>query len=512
MQHHVFLSYGHEDADTMQRIRDALRSAGLRVWTDENLTPGTHSWKTGIETALENTGVLVVIMSPDSKESEWVERELDYARAQDVAIFPVLARGTESDAVPLELISTQWVDLRDATQFGMRMAGLIATIRAHIGDVPLSPLPAQAARAHRSLESPSDDQPSSNSVRLLATLGVLIIAVLIIIIVVVSSGDDSGDSVGTSVATLNPSVTAVSDTTTEVAQAITAVPSTTTSRIGKIVFGSERDGNNEIYVMNTDGANLVNLSNHEADDFSPSWSPDGSRIVFHSRRDADDVHPDNRELYIMDADGSNLQRLTDNPADDRNGAWSPDGMYIAFQSDRDGDSEIYVLSLDDKSVRQLTNNDDDDNDPAWSPDGTQIIFESGRDGDLDLYTINADCQSPASCEDSIRRVTNNTVNDANPDWSPDGTRIVYQSQTRRGDPFEIFIMNLETNAIEQLTFNNIEDFEPAWSPDGTQIVYHAFPSPDETDNREIYVMDAGGDNIQRLTDSPGNDWSADWSN
>src|SRR5262249_9184032 len=94
MQHHVFLSYPREDTAMMERIRDDLRSKGLTVWTDENLKPGTSSWKDAIEKAIENAGCVVVILSPDAKQSEWVKKEIDYAvEVCDLRIFPVLVRG-----------------------------------------------------------------------------------------------------------------------------------------------------------------------------------------------------------------------------------------------------------------------------------------------------------------------------------------------------------------------------------------------------------------------------------
>lgn len=132
MQHHVFLSYSHKDIAIMQQIRTDLSVAGLRVWTDETLTPGTESWKNAIEDALQNTGTLVVILSPDAKQSVWVEREIDYARLCGVSIFPILARGdSELSAVPFQLINAQRVDIRTNYDAGIRH--LIAALQKHLG-------------------------------------------------------------------------------------------------------------------------------------------------------------------------------------------------------------------------------------------------------------------------------------------------------------------------------------------------------------------------------------------
>ena len=119
----------------------------------------------------------------------------------------------------------------------------------------------------------------------------------------------------------------------------------------KIVFTSERDGNRNIYLMNTDGSDQTQLTLHAAHDSEPIFSPDGMTIVFTSERDG------NKEIYIMNNNGLNLKNLSNNPADDWNPRYYPDNHKIVFQSLRDGPAnwEIYMMNLDGKRQTNLTN-------------------------------------------------------------------------------------------------------------------------------------------------------------
>jgi hypothetical protein len=128
---HIFLSYSRRDSAAMERVRDTLRAGGLEVWTDERLKPGTPSWRNAIETAIEGAGAVVVLMSPDSKRSEWVERELSYAAACQVQVFPVLVSGDARRSVPFELSNSQWVDVRH--DYGPLSQQLIPALRGHLG-------------------------------------------------------------------------------------------------------------------------------------------------------------------------------------------------------------------------------------------------------------------------------------------------------------------------------------------------------------------------------------------
>ena len=285
----------------------------------------------------------------------------------------------------------------------------------------------------------------------------------------------------------------------------------------QIAFMSQRDGNPEIYVMDVDGKNQRRLTNHPDNDLSPSWSPDGKRIVFFSNRDGH-VHVIHGlpayEIYVMDADGGNPQNLTNNPFDDRNPSWAPDGKRIVFQSNRDKDNpqnyEIYVMDADGGNQQNLTENPNEDQYPSWSPDGKRIVFSSAREGHFigefgitdEIYVMDVDGGNQ-------QRLTENRQNDWFPSWSPDGKRIAFSSD-RKGEfeNFEIYVMDVDGGNQQRLTENRVYDEWPSWSPDGKRIAFYSC----RDGNAEIYVMDADGGNPQNLTNNRHDDASPAWFN
>lgn len=260
---------------------------------------------------------------------------------------------------------------------------------------------------------------------------------------------------------------------------------------GIMAFCSDRDGDNEVYLMNTDGSNVQQLTHNTADDWAPAWSPDGSQMAFASDREG------NYEIYVMNADGTNPQRLTNNAAEDHGPAWSPDGGEILFWSDRDGDREIYVIDVDGSGLQKITDNPILDTSPDWSPDGTRITFHSDQNGGPDVFIMNAD-------GDNRQALTNAAGRNFLPDWSPDNTQIVFESD--RHGPLELYTMNADGSSQQRLTFTNSDNHEPDWSPDGAQIAFVSYRNA----NYEILIITADGGELVNITNHSSNDYSPAW--
>jgi Tol biopolymer transport system component len=265
----------------------------------------------------------------------------------------------------------------------------------------------------------------------------------------------------------------------------TPTPSPSNKR--KIAFGSNRDGNDEIYVMDEDGTGVRRLTNTLAYDGQPSWSPDGTRLTFISDRDG------RNGIYLMNSDGSNVNKLANLAGEDP--VWSPNSARIAFTSG----SDIYVVNIDGGAPLNVTHDPQEDFGPAWSPDGNRLAFTSRRDnGTFSVYVVNIDGTG-------IRRVVEGYSRD--PAWSPDGTRIAYGAQGEQLG-LNIYLVNADGTGKKFLSGDRAftYDVSPAWSPDSARIAF----ASNRDGNFEIYVMNADGTGQTRLTTDGAHDSSPVW--
>lgn len=282
--------------------------------------------------------------------------------------------------------------------------------------------------------------------------------------------------------------------------ALLAAPEPSFSRgpNGRIAFSSSRDGNAEIYVINGDGAFPINLTQSASIDRDPVFSPDGTRIAFASDRDGD------FEIYTMSAAGGPLTKLTSNSSDDLEPAWSPNGARIVFRSDRDGNNEIYKMNADGSSQVRLTSNTASDFAPSFSPDGAEIAFQRFTSGTAvgqgnEIFKMNADGQGQINLTANAA-----AVNDGSPEWSPDGSRIAFQSN-RNGD-FDIYTMTATGSSVTRLTTHVAADRNPVWSPSGSHLAFES----ERDGSSQIYTMTANGSGQARRTSGNATELTPSW--
>jgi Tol biopolymer transport system component len=264
---------------------------------------------------------------------------------------------------------------------------------------------------------------------------------------------------------------------------------------GAIAFATSRHGFSEIYTMNMSGGAQTRLTDNDANDDNPQFSPDGTKIVFESKRD----DPADREIYVMNANGTNQTRLTTSLHDnDAAPSWSPDGTQIVFQSDSTGSDQIWIMDADGTGQTRISPGGYWDREPSFSPDGTKIVYSSNQWVDRDICTMNVDGTGRMVLTDD----GDSGEDDYCPSYSPDGTKIVFAS-FRDGLTAEIYIMNANGTSQTRLTNNSVADWEPSFGQDG-KIYFTSHRDGQD----EIYVMNADGSGQTRLTvATAGSNWS-----
>lgn len=220
-----------------------------------------------------------------------------------------------------------------------------------------------------------------------------------------------------------------------------------------IAYTSNLDGDYEIYVMNTDGSNIKQLTYNFSQDTQPAWSPDGKYIAFSS--DKDGSYMWNSDIFVMRSDGTGIVNLTKTIGINEYSAfWSLDSKKIGFLSDASGSEDYYVMNIDGTGVRLMQ--DFEFPDFAWpSVFGDYYIYEE-LNGNYDIFI-----DLFANPKGGVN-LTKHSANDRYPTWSPDGRKIAFVSD--RDFNNEIYIMNFDGSNQTRITYNNADDNHPNWSP------------------------------------------------
>jgi len=272
-------------------------------------------------------------------------------------------------------------------------------------------------------------------------------------------------------------------------------------QVRPLAFVSDRDGDNEVYIMRVDGTGRVNVTNHPGgDDNAPAWSPDRTRIVLSSRPNG---HASEEEIYVVNAATGAVTQVTNNSLRDTSPCWSPDGTKIAYAAGGSNNWVIHVVNADGTGDSGPLAGGID---PAWSPDGIKIAYTSTVEwpNDLDIHVMNPNGSGQTN-------LTNDPDYSWCPAWSPDGTELAFFSCINWSPPFSILKMSSAGGAMQwlhQLIGGADVGNALCWSPDGSKIVFDTWVGNDS----QIHTINADGTGHQTLLAEAGIDNDQpDWS-
>ena len=259
-----------------------------------------------------------------------------------------------------------------------------------------------------------------------------------------------------------------------------------------IAFQSDRDGHQELYLMDYDGRNQRRISGHKSTSGYSDWSPAGDAIAYMS------YFAGTPGIYYVELGTGKKIPIYDGGTLNLSPSFSPDGKSIAFAHSRQSNVDVFRCDRVCHDPVRLTRSQAIDTNPSWSPDGQQLAFTSSRSGRPNIYVMNLDGSN-------VRRISFEGDYNDGASWQPGGTHIAYAS--REGNRFRIAATNLVDLKTRILTTGPDSYEEPCYSPDGRRILFTARRGKQS----QVYVMNADGSDWRQLTHE-GNSSGADWSN
>jgi len=258
----------------------------------------------------------------------------------------------------------------------------------------------------------------------------------------------------------------------------------------KVVFSTwSPETKADIYVINSDGTNLTQLTDYGENERYATWFPNGHIILYARMLGAE---TDTYDIFSMNSDGSDQKNLSDYPGPDWGGIVSPNNQKVLFISKREGNG-FYIMSVDGSDCFKLTNLGGYERHPSWSPNSKQILFGHGGN----IYTVNADGTNLKKIIES-----DETYWYAWARWSPNGQNILFDKYSNiivdEETQFvsDVCVMNLHDGTIRNLTNNNFLDYCYWYSPNGQKILLHT----NRNDKPEFYIMNADGSDPYYLMD------------
>lgn len=275
----------------------------------------------------------------------------------------------------------------------------------------------------------------------------------------------------------------------------TPLPKPTDPHGGRIAFTCTRGDYNQLCMINRDGSDLTQLTDMEASNYYPVFTPDGGSLLFSSNRNGA------FDLYLLLFGEKQLLQVTENIGNVVSPDYSPDGRRIVFANRAgDGPTSIWMVNADGLNPKLVYTGTNEIVATAWSPDGEKIAYamSMGIPQEYEIFVMDADGRNHVRISQELQGIGGSV------DWSPDGNYLLIYAGAF-GDK-DIYKLEVATGKAFQLTDGG-NNAGASYSPDGMYIVFNSLRNDDQAD---LYIMRADGMNQIQLTNHPEPDWGPKW--